>query len=34
MEAATAFANANTIPTEAPNSGPRERDMIKYIPPV
>lgn len=29
----TAFANANTIPTDAPNSGPNERDMIKYIPP-
>jgi hypothetical protein len=34
MDAATAFANAKTIPTDAPNSGPRERDMIKYIPPV
>lgn len=29
MEAATAFANANTMPTDAPNSGPRVRDMIK-----
>lgn len=34
IEAATAFANANTMPTDAPNSGPRERDMMKYIPPV
>lgn len=28
MEAATAFANANTIPTDAPNSGPNERLII------
>lgn len=34
IEAATEFAHANTIPTDAPNSGPRERDMIKYIPPI
>ena len=34
IEAATAFANANTMPTDAPNSGPREREMMKYIPPV
>jgi len=34
IEAATAFANANTMPTDAPNSGPRDRDMMKYIPPV
>lgn len=34
IDAATAFANANTMPTDAPNSGPRERDMMKYIPPV
>lgn len=34
IDAETAFANANTIPTEAPNSAPRVRDMIKYIPPI
>lgn len=33
IDAETAFANAKTIPTEAPNSGPKVRDMIKYIPP-
>uniref|UniRef100_A0A1A9VB46 Uncharacterized protein n=1 Tax=Glossina austeni TaxID=7395 RepID=A0A1A9VB46_GLOAU len=33
MDAATALANAKTTPTEAPNSGPKERDMIKYTPP-
>lgn len=34
MDAETAFANAKTIPTEAPNSAPRVRDMMKYIPPT
>ena len=34
MDAETAFANAKTIPTEAPNSAPRVLDMMKYIPPV
>ncbi|KAI9576236.1 hypothetical protein GQX74_014296 [Glossina fuscipes] len=33
MAAATALAKAKTTPTEAPNSGPKERDMIKYTPP-
>jgi hypothetical protein len=28
MDAATAFANAKTIPTEAPNSGPNDRDIM------
>lgn len=34
IEAETALANAKTIPTEAPNSAPRVRDMMKYIPPI
>lgn len=34
IDAETAFANAKTIPTEAPNSAPRVRDMMKYIPPI
>ena len=34
MDAETAFANAKTIPTEAPNSAPSVLDMMKYIPPV
>lgn len=33
MDAETALANANTTPTEAPNSGPSEREMMKYTPP-
>lgn len=28
IDAATALANANTIPTEAPNSGPNDREII------
>lgn len=28
IDAATAFANANTMPTDAPNSGPSDREMI------
>lgn len=28
IEADTAFAKANTIPTDAPNSGPNDRDMM------
>lgn len=28
IDAATALAKANTIPTEAPNSGPSDREMI------
>lgn len=33
MDAETALANANTTPTDAPNSGPSEREMMKYTPP-
>lgn len=29
IEAETALAKANTTPTDAPNSGPSERDMMK-----
>lgn len=28
IDAATALANANTIPTDAPNSGPNDREII------
>lgn len=28
IDAATALANANTIPTEAPNSGPNDREIM------
>lgn len=33
IDAATAFAKAKTMPTDAPNSGPNDLDIIKYIPP-
>lgn len=34
MDAATALANAKITPTDAPNSGPSEREIIKYTPPT